>query len=214
MSVSAREITQAPALTVGGTAVEVWFAETGPREVPEDGWGLLAPDDLRYLARLAVPAVRAEAAYARAVLRRVLGERLGLPPADIRIARTLTGRPYLPGTDWDFSLSYTAGLVAVAVGRSARIGVDVERVRPVPMAHAIADGFFTPADHTALAALSGPGRDRHWFQVWTRVEAIIKAQGAGLLNPGSGESGPSMPLLLPEGCVGTVAALPWNGGPG
>ena len=45
MSAGLRTLTQAAGLTVGGAAVEVWTAEA--REVPEDGWEMLAPDDLR-----------------------------------------------------------------------------------------------------------------------------------------------------------------------
>ncbi|GAA2724430.1 4'-phosphopantetheinyl transferase family protein [Actinocorallia aurantiaca] len=214
MSAGLRTLTQAAGLTVGGAAVEVWTAEA--REVPEDGWEMLAPDDLRYLARLALPQVRAEAAHGRAILRWVLGDRLGLPAERVRFARTLTGRPYLPGADWDFSLSYSSGLVCVAVAHRARIGVDVERVRPLDKGDAVAERFFSPADRAALDALDGAAREAYWFQAWTRTEALIKAHGSGLLDPPptGGPGSPAVPLPVPAGFAGAVAALDWNGGPG
>ena len=79
-----------------------------------------------------------------------------------------------------FNLSNSAELAVVALGTSAEIGVDVEALRPMPDALAIAERFFSAAEREALAAVPAAERDRAFFRCWTRKEAYLKAVGTGI----------------------------------
>jgi 4'-phosphopantetheinyl transferase len=198
---------------VGGVPVSVWLADCEP-----DVGGLLTAGDLAGIEAIAVPAARAQAARGRAVLRWVLGECLGLPPTEIALVRTNEGRPYLAGSDWDFSLSQAPGMVVVAVVCGGlRVGVDVERIRRLDRPDTIAARMFAAADRSALAVLSGTERDVRWFQAWTRLEALAKARGTGIFGAVSGAADgcggePSYAELpLPAGYAGAVVVLPGAG---
>ncbi|HEV2370668.1 MAG TPA: 4'-phosphopantetheinyl transferase superfamily protein [Streptosporangiaceae bacterium] len=188
---------------VGGVPVRVWFADSG-----QGSAGPVTAADETSLAKIAVPSARTQAALGRAVLRWVLGQVLGQRPSDIVLDRAPSGRPFLPGSDWDFSLSYADALVGVAVARGVRVGLDLARIRPVQAADAVAARMFCAADRAALSVLSGAARQARWFQAWTRLEAVVKARGSGILVP-QGDIGtvPYAPLPVPAGYAGSVVVL-------
>ena len=83
---------------------------------------------------------RARMMLGAALLRCAVGARLGVPPEAVTVDRTCSGcgewhgRPTIPGTDLDVSVSHSGRLAAVAVLSGGRVGVDVERLgdRPLP----------------------------------------------------------------------------------
>jgi 4'-phosphopantetheinyl transferase len=81
-----------------------------------------------------------------------------------------------------FNLSHTDGLVAVAVTRGRRVGVDVERVDRA-VTDGIAERHFAAAEVAGLRALPPPAQARAFFDYWTLKEAYIKARGMGLAIP-------------------------------
>jgi 4'-phosphopantetheinyl transferase len=90
------------------------------------------------------------------------------------------GKPHLPeGYPLHFNLSHTDGLAVFAVGRS-RVGVDVERVRPIPGADGLVSRFFTRRECGQFHALSPDDRPAAFLRAWTRKEAVLKAIGRGV----------------------------------
>jgi 4'-phosphopantetheinyl transferase len=154
---------------------------------------------------------------AHGALRELLGRYLGLAPGRIGFKHGACGRPELArGGRLRFSLSHADGLALVAIAAQAEVGVDVERLRPVPEAGDIADGFFTATEAGALAALPPGRRDAAFLRCWTRKEAWLKARGCGLAGgmnlPLSGEERRwswLAPALAP-GYVGAVAVRGWG----
>jgi len=95
------------------------------------------------------------------------------------------GKPYFPSTAHiKFNLSKTRGLSLIAVAIDVEVGIDIERLRPVPEFAAIADRFLPPGDAEALADTPEPDRNREFFRRWTRAEALWKATGLGLFASG------------------------------
>lgn len=93
------------------------------------------------IRRCAGEADRARMMLGAALLRTAAGVLLGVPAAALTVDRTCTdcggwhGRPTLPGTDVDVSVSHGGSVVAVAtLSGGGRVGVDVERTsgRPLP----------------------------------------------------------------------------------
>ncbi|MEV0283742.1 hypothetical protein AB0H36_06415 [Kribbella sp. NPDC050820] len=102
---------------------------------------LLDDRDRLRIDRIAGEADRARILIGAALLRSVAGSMLGIPAREVVVDRTCPecggwhGRPTLPGTDLDVSVSHSGMVVAVAVlPGGGRVGVDVERIndRPVP----------------------------------------------------------------------------------
>jgi 4'-phosphopantetheinyl transferase len=110
--------------------------------LPDASWGLRAWLDDRELERLAGyqgDADRARFLLGAAMLRAAVGSHLGVQPQDVPVTRRCAGcgrwhgRPAVPGTRLDLSVSHGGLLVVLALAVGGPVGVDVERVdgRPV-----------------------------------------------------------------------------------
>jgi 4'-phosphopantetheinyl transferase len=105
---------------------------------------------------------------------------LDVDAADVRVRRVCRdcrgphGRPELPGTDLYASVAHSGERVAVALTRTAPVGVDVEVLHAVDL-------------DTLPASVLGAGEqvtdERGFFRYWTRKEAVVKATGDGLRVP-------------------------------
>lgn len=124
---------------------------------------------------------------ARAILRELLGAYLGVAPAAVRLVYGARDKPALaPPLDAagvQFNVSHSGEIALYAVGRHRRIGVDVERVRPLDDLAGLAGRNFSRAECAALFALPPARRPAAFFACWTRKEAYVKALGEGLAHP-------------------------------
>jgi len=101
----------------------------------------------------------------RLLLRRLASELLGEPVDIVAVCPDCGGphgKPGIPDSDLQLSLSHGAGVVVAAASRGRRVGVDIDAQSPAALA--------------AIGALTGEAT----LQRWTRVEAILKADGRGL----------------------------------
>jgi 4'-phosphopantetheinyl transferase len=109
---------------------------------------------------------------------------------DLEISRSPNGKPYLAGEiRLRFNLAHSGIVVLVAVALDVEVGVDVERLRPMPDCLAVAGRFFTPEDAAAIAEIPLAEREREFFRRWTRTEAMLKARGLGLYGAGTALDG-------------------------
>jgi 4'-phosphopantetheinyl transferase len=124
-----------------------------------------------------------ERAAARLAAREILARYLGCRADEIAIERTAVGKPRLRDVEAasiSFSLSHCGGcaFVAVACGRS--VGVDLERIRPVGDALALAGRFFGAREASALANLDPDDLSEAFFRMWARKEAYLKGLGGAV----------------------------------
>lgn len=138
---------------------------------------------------------------AHGLLRGALSRHIaGTGPAAWRFTASPLGKPCIvraPGMpDVRFSLSHTAGCVAVALCEGRETGVDVERVTPATATIELAQSFCTAAELAGLAALERspiqpdsahgdcptPMAER-FFRLWTLKESVVKGLGQGLSRP-------------------------------
>jgi 4'-phosphopantetheinyl transferase len=130
---------------------------------------------------------------AHGLARIALGQTSGANPQDIDIVPDGRGRPSSPQCpDLDLSLSHTDGLVAVAVARQARCGVDVEALTARTVLTAC---VLTEAELACLSAEPDHVPER-FHRYWTLKEAISKVSGQGLAM-----------------AYGEVELSPWNARP-
>ena len=113
-------------------------------------------------------------------LRIAVSRYVGCAPETIHLSRDPHGRPQVEQPGGLFvSLSHSGDLAVTAVTRGTRVGVDVERIRPL-REMALARRFFAPLEADALAALPVEERGAAFFQTWVRKEAYLKGVGAGV----------------------------------
>jgi 4'-phosphopantetheinyl transferase len=146
----------------------------------------------------------------RAILGSVLGGILNSPAAArLEFAVTEKGKPYLPfAPEVRFSLSRSRDLALIALALGMDVGVDVERMRPMPDCLAVAARFFPPSEAAALQETPAERRELEFFRRWTRIEAVLKARGIGLHGAGEELEGPwtVREVDVGPGFAGAVAA--------
>lgn len=124
---------------------------------------------------------------ARARLRQLLAQRLGMEPESIELVYGARGKPAIARrpTDPDlrFNVSHCDDVAIYAFSYGRDVGVDIERVRILPDADQIAARFFSCREHETYRALASHDRPLGFFNCWTRKEAFIKALGDGLAHP-------------------------------
>ena len=94
---------------------------------------------------------------------------------DIRYSKY--DRPYLD--DLEFNISHSGQYVLCALSNNAKIGVDVEEVRPIDFNDF--DRQFTKAEWDVIHSFADPLHG--FYNMWTKKEAIVKADGKGLNIP-------------------------------
>lgn len=174
-----------PALALEPGEIHLWRASL---DLPERRAAALAAslsaDELARVERYREPRDRRRYAAARGLLRDLLSRYTRTPPADLRLEYGPRGKPAVactPGSPpLHFNLSHSGALAIYAVTRGARVGLDLERVRPVPHAERIAGRVFPPTELREWLALPEAGRLDGFFSRWTRLEALAKLHGGGV----------------------------------
>lgn len=102
-------------------------------------------------------------------------------PAEVPLGVEPDGKPVLANASLHFNVTHSGerGLIAVA---NRRVGVDLERMRPVPNAAGLVDRFFGPEEREQFAALPDELKLAGFFRGWTCKEALLKAVGTGIQN--------------------------------
>lgn len=148
---------------------------------------LLSPDEQGRVARLFFTQDKSRFTICRAVLRSILGRYLDTDPAQVHFYYGNRGKPFIAetgtGMSLHFNLTHSHELGLCAFTRDGRIGLDLEFMRPLPNAEAIAMRFFSFREFHKLSTLPAQHRHQGFFNCWTRKEAYIKATGDGLSYP-------------------------------
>ncbi|WP_058300808.1 4'-phosphopantetheinyl transferase family protein [Gorillibacterium timonense] len=103
--------------------------------------------------------------------------------AEGELKRERGGKPYLDSPDWegDFSMSHSENLVVCAITPTGKIGVDVEKARPV-MNELIRECLSEQERKQWMDASNDEERKALFFRFWTLKEAYLKFTGAGLIG--------------------------------
>jgi 4'-phosphopantetheinyl transferase len=143
---------------------------------------LLSADERARATRFVGARDREQFIVGRARLRQILASYLALPPETMRFSYGKHGKPLLSRYPHapSFNLSHSGDLAALAVSGCGAVGIDVEQLREVGTE--IGQRFFTDNENAILARLSGRRRIEAFFRCWTRKEAVVKANGKGLMG--------------------------------
>ena len=126
----------------------------------------------------------------------ILSEVFNVQNAEKLICKTDKGKPYIKGSDFDFSLAHTDTVAIAAVcgnGRKAegliridedvsKIGIDIEaeeRRLDSKSIKLISEKFFSEKELDYVKP-GFCGESQRFLEIWTRKESIVKATGEGL----------------------------------
>ena len=168
-----------------------------PLSMPRDWFAqhefMLSSDEQERAQRFKFDHHRLRFTAARCRLRQLLAAYLAIAPEQVQFCYGSHGKPTLvpvlqsQQSALSFNLTHTDDLALYAFTLGCAIGVDIERIRPMPEGVQIAQRFFTPSESEAIAhCTSGKNdsveRDDAFFTLWTLKEAYLKAKGEGLVG--------------------------------
>ncbi len=91
-----------------------------------------------------------------------------------RIQIDKSGRPFI-SNDYDFNISHSGEIVICAFGRS-RLGVDIEKIQNINI-----ESFESVwTNNESLVIKNSESINKSFFDLWTRKESVIKADGRGM----------------------------------
>lgn len=169
-------------IDTGDAPLTLWIVTEWPRPDLRHR-SLLSARELERAGRLKAARLRDRYIVAHAARCVILDTAFEIACRDQQVELGPRGKPYLANRpDIQFNLSYSRNRFAIAVARDIAIGIDIEAVREIEDADALAALHYSAAERTMLAAQSvgSNAYDRTFLRVWTRKEACLKALGRGL----------------------------------
>jgi 4'-phosphopantetheinyl transferase len=140
------------------------------------------------------------------ILRELLAARVGESAAQLRIAKTAYGKPYLADfPQLDFNMSHTGDCLAVAISSQCNLGIDIECYKQRHTWAGLVKKCFARQEADYWYALDVADRGQAFYQLWVKKEAFVKAVGQGItlglnqcvVNP----KGLNTFLAVPEQCA-------------
>lgn len=173
---------------IRGDEVHLWRASLRPPAAELEALYLtLSAEERAQAGRYRFPVHRDRFVAGRGVQRAILGRYLRRAPAGLFFRSAARGKPELDGDAALSGIRFNAtnagdlALYAVTLGRE--VGIDLEPLRPVDDAAALAKSFFSAVETEALAGVPASLVHAAFLNGWTRKEALIKAVGDGLSMP-------------------------------
>jgi 4'-phosphopantetheinyl transferase len=168
--------------------VHLWRVDLATVAKGEQRWAqILSADERERAARFHFSQDRQFFTATRALLRTILASYVESDAKELVFRYSEKEKPSLSrsqsGNQVDFNVSHSGTIAMLAFARERALGVDVEQLREDFNHEAIARRFFSEQEQRQLAALAPSERYHGFFRCWTRKEAYIKAQGAGLSLP-------------------------------
>ena len=161
--------------------VRVWQCDVKfPPVTVEASEKLLCEEEKAKASRFHFQSDRDRYILGRGLLRILLGHSLQQHPQSLQFVYSAKGKPFLKEEAIQFNISHSGDLIVLGVGGDRAIGVDVERIRPLPEVLKLAQRFFCEAEWEKIRHLPSNLTSRAFFTAWTRKEAFLKATGEGI----------------------------------
>lgn len=163
----------------GPARIDIWT--TSLDRTPQFDRSILSDEERAGFVRLTDLKSRRRALQLRAFVRTVLGEYLGVRPADVGFLCGPHGKPLLDPEQSRLHCSWTRseGLAAIAISRFP-VGIDLELRRTLPSPEAVAGYALSLDELRTWRVLPDGQRSATLLRSWVRKEAIAKADGRGL----------------------------------
>lgn len=121
------------------------------------------------------------------LIRKALSDKLTLSEKELIFGISDGGKPYLKNVDCNFSISHAGNYVVAAINRFVRVGIDIEKIKPVKAG--IARHIFTKNDmdfvfrgNAPVGLIEDGTVLERFFRVWTYKEAYVKMTGEGITD--------------------------------
>jgi 4'-phosphopantetheinyl transferase len=127
--------------------------------------------------------------WRRFLLRTLLAGQLGVSPGSLCFQQNAWGKPSLVGDGrqplprFNLSHSDTAVAIVISLTDDLKVGVDVERQKPLADLAGVAKAIMHRQELAAWHRLNGEEKLPWFFTLWAAKEAVLKSVGYGLAVP-------------------------------
>ena len=186
----------------------------------------LSLDERQKADRFRLPADRRRFVMARGTLRYLLGRQLNRSPKSVAFCYGAYGKPAVetanlvaensvsaPGGGAEtsaenrcnvhFNLSHSSEMALCALGYERRVGIDIERVKPMKRLDGMMKRTLIESEQREVEAEPPAAQAQAFLQRWTCKEAYLKAIGLGLtqsMQTVEVQLSPPKLLQVPESC--------------
>jgi 4'-phosphopantetheinyl transferase len=146
----------------------------------------LSPDERRRAERSSGGVTGSRFALGRGCLREIVGAYCEVHPSLVKFEYGPCGKPSLAGVSGadrlTFSTSYADRLMVIAVAIGEELGIDIEPLKRHRNIAPIADAVFSQDEIDLLGVMPQRKRETAMVRGWTAKEAVLKADGRGLVT--------------------------------
>jgi 4'-phosphopantetheinyl transferase len=161
--------------------VQVWRVDACA--VVHDCWHLLQPDEIQRARQIRANVARDEFVAGRGVLRWLLAREVGCDPQDVGLSAGAHGKLSIEDAGIEFNVAHSKGVALIALSRVGTVGIDIEHVDRQVEALDVARSSFHTDEVARLEQTVEGERAVAFYRCWTRKEAVVKADGCGLMLP-------------------------------
>jgi 4'-phosphopantetheinyl transferase len=112
------------------------------------------------------------------ICRKVISDKLSIPPDQIMINKSKNGKPYIRYTkNLFFNISHSGHWVVMAVS-DTQVGIDIERIKSINLR--VAERFFSEEEYRMIQNQPDEMKSDFFFTLWTLKESYLKLTGKGL----------------------------------
>lgn len=147
---------------------------------------VLSADERLKATRFLVAERARQFVISRALLRLLCARYLHTSPEKLSFVTGEFGKPFVAGApDFNFNISHSSGFACFAFSMANRVGIDVEKIRPLSHEWSTASRVLTVRELGEYARLEEEERQRAFYRVWVLKESYLKGCGRGLSRPTS-----------------------------
>jgi 4'-phosphopantetheinyl transferase len=201
--------------------VQVWYARLDlPSAALRQLYETLAPSEKSKAARFKFHVDCRRFIARRGILRCLLAKYAQMAPAKVEMLSTERGKLQIAphqSSRIRFNLSHSRGLSVYAFTLDRDVGVDIECIDQSMAWGSISRAFFTGCEQNVISRLPASRKSEAFFEIWTRKESILKADGRGLqFDPArihvAEDYSPGRPTVLYHNdCLWKLVSLSANG---
>lgn len=149
----------------------------------------LTLEEQAYLQSLTSSKRISEFMQTRYFLKKTLSQKINRPLFQIKFGVKGEGKPILEedSSGWDFNLSHSHDMFAIAWSQQGEIGIDIERIRETANLVNLARRFFSLAEAQLVIEENDNLKQSQLFtRIWSAKEALVKAVGSGVFKSSGG----------------------------
>ncbi len=181
--------------TLFGNIVHVWYGSFQHALNTSKLIELLSPQEQHRAKRFVFDIDRERFIVRRVVLRLILSVYVGIAPSEIVIETNTYGKPEIKSKSNAclFSLSYSKNHIIYAISKNRRLGIDIEHTEKIET-ESILTTLFPPKMMSLRDQYSAD--HINFYDVWTSLEAYLKAIGTGFAQTLDDEFWKNFPVDL------------------